>query len=784
MAVEHSMTVPSRVRWSALALLLVLASGAGAQPAPDALPRVYPGDVHYLGSFSLPDSDARGGLLVYGGDALGLGADGHSLYYSCIYGTSIARVTIPALGEEAQVVTPCERVPNLAAVHPQDPNISVGGILQWKGRLVVSAYSTYDAGHDARASHYAGADVGALSGPASVGTWNPGLVGGYMAPVPLAWQSLLGGPVLTGQCCLSIVSRSSYGPAISTFDPATLRGTQAVPAMHLLGYPEGHTTLGPYESAGPFWGGTARIGGVAFPEGTRTVLFVGRVGSTFCYGNGTTDRRLDQMPDGAGGRYCFDPTSPYKGTHGYPYRHQMWAYDAADLAAVARGEREPWDVTPYAAWTLPEMSDTPGFADMRGATYDPATRRLYVTPSNAAVVHVYEVASNVSGVATEACTDGLDNDDNGQIDDGCPASDAPAGPGAGGAPPPDGNPPPDGGSDDPGDGDGGAHGDAVRTSVGAAASAPTSGRIDLAATGATDAAIATCGRGVHVIYGGAASWYRRSLDAGATWLAPVMLGDGRPAGPAAIACDHDTVAAAVLRGGALWTWVSGDGGASWRSPVRLTDAGVTDAALSVHDGAVRVAWTHAIHAGSWRLDVMQSVDAGRSWTAGRALATMNGDAAGGVISPTGAIVAIEVARGDRRLTTALRFDDGVVVSEAAEPLLALADQGPVAVRPTSDSRSASPAAAGHGVSVTVPAAATVERVSAVPWGTTVAWVESGQHVVVFAPDGGAARWKVTRDDTLPAKPSLTSDDHHEWLHVVGIGPAGQVRYERWRYRPE
>ena len=44
-------------------------------------------------------------------------------------------------------------------------------------------------------------------------------------------------------------------------------------------------------------------------------------------------------------------------------------------AAVARGEREPWDVTPYAAWTLPEMSDTPGIAEMRGATYDPLTRR-------------------------------------------------------------------------------------------------------------------------------------------------------------------------------------------------------------------------------------------------------------------------------------------------------------------------------------------------------------------------------------------------------------------------
>lgn len=775
------METRSRVHRSVLTLLVLLglAPGVGAQSTPAPAPRVYPGDVHYLGSFPLPDADGRGGLLVYGGDAMGLGADGRSLYYSCIYGTSIARVAIPAIGDEAPLVAPCERVPNLAAIHPQDPNISVGGIAHWKGRLVVSAYSTYDAGHVARTSHFAGADVASLSGPAPVGTWNPGLVAGYMGAVPPSWQSRFGGPMLTGQCCLSIISRSSYGPSVSAFDPAALSGTRAVPATLLLGYPEGHTTIGPYESAGPFWGGTARVGGVAFPEGTRSVLFVGRVGTTFCYGNGTTDRRLHQMPDGQGGTWCFDPTSPYKGTHGYPYHHQMWAYDAEDLAAVARGEREPWDVTPYAAWTLPEMSDTPGFAEMRGATYDPQTRRLYVTPSNAAVVHVYEVARDLTGVPTEACSDGLDNDDNGLIDDGCPAGDLPAAPGAGGGSPP----PDDEGGDERGGGSGDNRGDAVGTPVLTAAGGSSGGRMDLAAAGASDAAISACGTDLHVVYGGAATWYRKSVDAGATWLTPVMLGDGRPVGPAAIACDRDLVAAAVLRGGALWVWVSADGGASWASPTRLTGAAVSDAAVAVHAGVVRVAWTEAADASRWRLGVRASTDAGRSWDGDRWLATENGDAVHVALSPSGTLVASEVAHGGQRVTTTRRFADGVVVSHAAEALQALSDQGPIAVhvrnstsRPTVERPAAT-------IAVTLPVDGVLEHVAVARWGSTIAWVAAGHHEVAFTPDGGASRWRATLGEALPARPSLASDDAHAWLHVVGIGPAGELRYERQRYRP-
>jgi hypothetical protein len=79
--------------------------------------------------------------------------------------------------------------------------------------------------------------------------------------------------------------------------------------------------------------------------------------------------------------------------HGYPYAYYVWAYDAADLAAVARGKKQPWDVMPYAAWplSLPYTSHT----SIGGATYDVSTRRIFVsqtlTDGALPVVHVFKI---------------------------------------------------------------------------------------------------------------------------------------------------------------------------------------------------------------------------------------------------------------------------------------------------------------------------------------------------------------------------------------------------------
>ena len=91
---------------------------------------------------------------------------------------------------------------------------------------------------------------------------------------------------------------------------------------------------------------------MVFPEGTRSVLFFGRHGlGKFCYGPGTTDQQLVGRPtDGGVDTWCHDPTSANKGTHAYPYHYYVWAYDANDLAAVKAGQKQPWEVKPYAVW--------------------------------------------------------------------------------------------------------------------------------------------------------------------------------------------------------------------------------------------------------------------------------------------------------------------------------------------------------------------------------------------------------------------------------------------------
>jgi hypothetical protein len=90
---------------------------------------------------------------------------------------------------------------------------------------VVTAYGTFDTSawnHPGDAFHCQ-PDLGNpqyLGGPYQVGNpAMPGYVGGFMTPIPTAYQLAFGGPFLSGQCCLNIIGRTSSGPSASVFDP-------------------------------------------------------------------------------------------------------------------------------------------------------------------------------------------------------------------------------------------------------------------------------------------------------------------------------------------------------------------------------------------------------------------------------------------------------------------------------------------------------------------------------------------------------------------------------------
>jgi hypothetical protein len=101
------------------------------------------------------------------------------------------------------------------------------------------------------------------------------------------------------------------------------------------------------------------------------------------------------VPNEPGVVYCYDEEDSSKGTHGYPYRYMVWAYDARDLAAVKNGQLQPWDIRPYATWTL-DLPTSGSPTHLNGAAYDPQTGRIFLSQAGAdgtkPLIHVYTVA--------------------------------------------------------------------------------------------------------------------------------------------------------------------------------------------------------------------------------------------------------------------------------------------------------------------------------------------------------------------------------------------------------
>jgi hypothetical protein len=191
---------------------------------------------------------------------------------------------------------------------------------------------------------------------------------------------------------------TSDGPAATVFDPDDVGVKDPIPGTTLLYYPFPDHPIANSTSQNIYYNLATVIRGIAFPQGSRSVLFFGRQGTgPYCYGPGTSDQSLvGKIAPGGIDPYCYDPSDASKGTHSYPYRHQVWAYDANDLSSVKNGQKQPWQIMPYAVWELPGMNST-GSANIRGAAYDPINKRVFITEGygDNPIVHVYQI--NVSG---------------------------------------------------------------------------------------------------------------------------------------------------------------------------------------------------------------------------------------------------------------------------------------------------------------------------------------------------------------------------------------------------
>lgn len=416
------------VRWTKCVLAGVITAAlmpalldldAAAQTSdPSALPRLAFSDLSYVGGFRLPANMANGDSFSFGGRQLAFNPAGPSLFVGSRAGR-VAEVSIPSPVNSSNPAA----LPFATFLQPfADPTegrlgqvaadgVGLDGLMVYGDRLYGTASIYYDANNTQRVSHYARSlrlDEASFSGWSQV--WDParsGFVSGAMAAVPAEWRDRLGGPAVTGQCCIPVVWRTSWGPSAFAFDPAQV-GRAEVPASPLVYYTGEHPTLGQWDNSNPTYGATITMGGMVIVPGTRTALYFGANGTgPNCYGNGTGDQSLHGTKAADGSTWCYDPTNSDKGSHAYPYRYQIWAYDLAEFAEVKAGRKQPWDVVPYGVWPFDLPTPEPGVR-LGGVGYDPATSTIYLSQLHAdrdgyayrPVIHVLHV--NAPGRVEEA----------------------------------------------------------------------------------------------------------------------------------------------------------------------------------------------------------------------------------------------------------------------------------------------------------------------------------------------------------------------------------------------
>ena len=329
--------------------------------------------------------------------------------------------TITGLNSATVIQAPMRIVTNWSALGLDGASVTNGGRpgdnLLYNNRLIGSAWAYYSTSN--YLSHYSASPTWSTSGSQFSGLKGLGetpggsipghnFVGGFMALVPDEWQTQLGYPAITGQGAISIISRSSSGPAAYGFNPDDVGINDPAVGEWFIVYPDNHSTLGNYSSAEPslYFNRATYVDGVVFPVGSDNILFFGTHGlgmsgeGDSCYGFGTSDISLHLEPYPEGGVYCYDPVKSSKGGHAYPYVYQVWVYDANDLLAVKNGTIEAWDVVPYARWEL-DLPFATGTKTIKGVAYDPSTQRIFVVQAGAdntasqytpyPIVHVYSL---------------------------------------------------------------------------------------------------------------------------------------------------------------------------------------------------------------------------------------------------------------------------------------------------------------------------------------------------------------------------------------------------------
>ncbi len=421
-----------------------VAAGASNCPILDS------GDFTYLGGFKTPSATSNGEYLYGAGSYITFNHNSGNTLFMMSYGIStgvqmLGEITIETPSTNSDVTTwnrstfvqglydPVEGQNNLFSEG------KAGGMVVFDPgsgyKLFGTTYIWYDASYEHTYSKYQRSlttSSTSFNGFANV-TDSYGTTDGwsseYLGSVPTEWQAALGGDLFGGGCCLSIVSRHSFGPNVQILNSSGFTSGGSVTGTDLLGFTNAHPNLGYYEDATssnhhpaqPIWGMATYITGAVMIPGTSSVLFVGSHGTGDAYyGCGTSNESWHGQVNEPGPYYvagqcetkhwAYDLKRIGIGTHAYPYQYQAWIFDLKKLKKVKDGTTNPatgqpwkmWDIQPESYWALSDILER-GDTEIRelGAAYDPVTKKLYISQIKAEpsgsyqtwpLIHVYQLS--------------------------------------------------------------------------------------------------------------------------------------------------------------------------------------------------------------------------------------------------------------------------------------------------------------------------------------------------------------------------------------------------------
>jgi hypothetical protein len=362
---------------------------AVAQPAATDLPLLHLSDFQFQGAFRLPAANYGNSTLDYSEGPLEYNPINKSVFIvGHTYQQAIAEFRVPALvrssvlselhmaGEPLQVFSSV--MDRVAGGNPENID-RIGGmrLVQRPGgaQLIVNAYEYYDAPNDNHDTTFVVRDAGDLSNSQVDGFYRfPGVAhaSGWISPVPSAWQSALGGSMITGNSSgMPIIGRLSVGPSAFVFNPLDLTDASPVPdpvpTTTLLDFNLAHplnSDLSNSSRTNDIWTHLSRAVYGFIAPGTRTYVTLGQSGghaSGVCY-------KCTQNNGNLCGGYCAPDAEDY-----YLY---YWLWDVNDLLKVKAGQMNAYDVRPYEYGEFPAVFNT---SSLGGGSFDPDSGMLYLT---------------------------------------------------------------------------------------------------------------------------------------------------------------------------------------------------------------------------------------------------------------------------------------------------------------------------------------------------------------------------------------------------------------------